>query len=290
MVDSRAHFEVHLPSRKLRMGDRTLVMGVLNVTPDSFFDGGRYFEFSRAVDRGVQIEQEGADILDIGGESTRPPSSRIVPSQEEIRRVIPVIERLRGKINIPISVDTTKSKVAKAALGAGAEIVNDISGLRFDTAMPGTIAASGAAVILAHSRGSRDSMHSLPRVRDVIRVVAKGLERSVQRAVRAGIRSNQIIIDPGLGFGKQGEDNLLLLKKLDRLRALRLPLLVGASRKSFLGKVLDATPAERLLGSLACVAWAIIKGAHIVRVHDVEETRKLAAVCDAVWNSSRRQL
>jgi len=265
-------------------------MGVLNVTPDSFSDGGRYFELDKAVDRGVQIEQEGADILDIGGESTRPPSSRIVPCEEEIRRVIPVIERLRGKITIPMSVDTTKAKVAKAALVAGAQIVNDISGFRFDNEMPGMIAASGAAVILTHSRGSRDSMHSRPRVRDVIRVVVEGLERSVQKAVRAGIRRNQIIVDPGLGFGKQGEDNLLLLKKLDRLRTLRLPLLVGASRKSFLGRALEAAPAERLLGSLACVAWAIIKGAHIVRVHDVEETRKLTAVCDAIRNSSKRHL
>ena len=287
-VDPRAHFQLHLADRQLRVGDRTLIMGVLNVTPDSFFDGGRYFKLDKAVDRGVQIEQEGADIIDIGGESTRPPRSGVVPGEEEIRRVIPVIERLRKKITIPISIDTTKSKVAKAALESGAQIVNDVSGLRFDTDMSSVIAASGAGAVLTHSRGSRDSMHALPRLRDIVRVVVEGLERSVQKAVGAGIRRNQIIVDPGLGFGKQHEDNLLLLKKLDRLRALKFPLLIGASRKSFLGKILEAPPKGRLVGSLACAAVAIIQGAHIIRVHDIEETRKLASVCDAVRNSSRK--
>jgi dihydropteroate synthase len=269
------------------MGHRTLIMGVLNVTPDSFYDGGRYFELEKAVVRGMQIEEEGADILDIGGESTRPPRSRIVASSEEIKRVVPVIERLGKRLTIPISIDTTKSEVAKAGLAAGAQIVNDIAGFRFDADMPAVIAASKAAVILMHSRGTPESMHNLRRVRDVVRVVIDGLHRSVYRAVEAGIHRNRIIVDPGLGFGKQAEESLLLLKKLDKLRTLKLPVLVGASRKSFVGKILNLAAGERLLGSLACAALAIVNGAHILRVHDVKETLQVAKICDTVISSSR---
>ena len=286
-VNSRAHFQLHLPSRKLQMGDRTLIMGVLNVTPDSFYDGGRYFKLEKAIDRGIQIEDEGADILDIGGESTRPPSSRVVALSDEIRRVVPVIEGLKKRLAIPISVDTTKSEVAKAALAAGAQIVNDIGGLRFDANMPAVLAASKAAVVLMHSRGSPESMHNLRRVHDVVRTVIDGLHRSIHRAIEAGIHRNRIIVDPGLGFGKQAEDSLLLLKKLDKLKALKFPVLVGASRKSFIGKILDLPVGERLLGSLACMALAIVNGAHMLRVHDVKETIQVAKICDAVMGSSR---
>jgi len=286
MLDSRAHFRLHLPFRELALGDQTLIMGVLNVTPDSFYDGGLYFKLDDAVKRGLQMEEEGADILDVGGESTRPPKSQIVSASVEIKRVIPVIERLGKRLRIPISIDTTKSEVARAALEAGAQIVNDISGLRFDRDMSRVVAASRAAVVLTHSRGAPGSMHRLPKIQNVVRAVIDGLRRSVQRATRSGIHRSRIVIDPGLGFGKQGQDNLMLLKKLDRLKVLELPLLIGASRKSFLGKILDFPVTERLIGSLACVALAIVNGAHMVRVHDVKETRQVARVCDAVRNSS----
>jgi len=268
------------------MGERTLIMGVLNATPDSFYDGGRYFKFNKAVDRGLQLEEEGADIVDVGGESTRP-HSRVVPVAEEIRRVVPVIELLRKRLTIPISVDTFKSEVARLAVAAGAEIVNDIGGLRLDSDLASLVATSRAAVILMHSRGARDSLHSLPRTPNVLRVVMEGLRRSIRKAINSGITPNRIIIDPGFGFGKYTEDNLILLKKLERLGKLQFPLLVGASHKSFLGKVLELPVSERLFGSLASVAIAILKGAHIVRVHDVKETLQVAKVCDAVMNSSR---
>jgi dihydropteroate synthase len=262
-------------------------MGVLNVTPDSFYDGGRYFKLEKAIDRGMQIEDEGADILDIGGESTRPLRSGTVASSDEIERVVPVIEKLGRRLTIPISVDTSKAEVAKAALAAGAQIVNDISGFRFDAGMPVVIAALSAAVVLMHSRGTPESMHNLRRIHDVARAVIDGLHRTIHRAVKAGVHRNRMIVDPGLGFGKQAEDNLLLLKKLDKLRALQLPVLVGASRKSFVGKILEVPVGERLSGSLACAALAIFNGAHILRVHDVKETLQVAKICDAVMNSSR---
>jgi len=287
IVNSRARFELHLPSRQLKMGHRTLIMGILNVTPDSFYDGGRYFELAKAVDRGMEIEAQGADILDVGGESTRPLRSGTVASSDELRRIVPVIEKLGRRLTIPISVDTTKSEVARAALAAGAQIVNDISGLRFDAEMSAVIAASKAAVVLMHSRGAPQSMHHQRRVRDVVRSVIDGLRRSVHKAMKAGVHRSRIVVDPGLGFGKQGEDNLLLLRKLDKLTGLKLPVLVGASRKSFVGKILDVPAGERLHGSLACAALAIVNGAHILRVHDVKETLRVAKICDAVINASR---
>ena len=181
------------------MGARTLIMGVLNVTPDSFYDGGRYFKLNRAIDRGLQLEEEGADILDVGGESTHP-RSRAVPAAEEIKRVVPVIEALRHRLTIPISVDTYKSAVARPAIAAGAEIVNDVGGLRLDPDLAHLVSASNAAVILMHSRGTRDSMHSLPRAQNILRVVMEGLSRSVQKAISSGIGPNRIIVDPGLGL------------------------------------------------------------------------------------------
>ena len=289
-MKSRAIFQVPLPSRKLKLGERTLIMGVLNVTPDSFYDGGRYFKLQKAIDRGVQIQNEGADILDVGGESTRPPRLEILPADVEIKRVIPVIERLRRRVTIPISVDTYKAEVARSAISAGAEIVNDIGGLRFDPGMPELIADSKTAIILMHSRGSLETMHQLPRAKNILKVVMDGLQRSIQKAMNAGIKRNQIIIDPGLGFSKKALDNLLLLRKLDSIRQLQLPILVGASRKSFLGKVLDIPVEERLIGSLACVAVAVMKGAHIVRVHDVKETLQIVKICDSVMDPSKARL
>jgi dihydropteroate synthase len=257
-------------------------MGVLNTTPDSFFKDSRRRRSGDAASRGLELEEQGADILDIGGESTRPPFRNVLPVAEEIRRVVPVIEALRKRLKIPISVDTFKAEVARAAISAGAEIVNDIGALRLDRELPKVIASERVAVVLMHSRGEPEQMHHLPRVCNILRTVVESLERSVRRAVLAGISKRQIIVDPGIGFSKTAEDNLLLLKRLAILNRLGLPILVGASRKSFLGKVLGVPVEQRLTGSLACCAMAIMEGAHIVRVHDVRETRQVAILCDAV--------
>ena len=279
---ARTRYEVQLPSRRLVLGARTLVMGVLNTTPDSFFKDSRRFRASDAIARGVELEEEGADILDIGGESTRPPFRNVLPVAEEIRRVVPVIEALRKRLKIPISIDTFKADVARAAISAGAEIVNDIGALRLDRELPKVVASERVAIVLMHSRGKPEQMHHLPHVRDIVRSVVEGLESSVRRAISAGISKRQIIVDPGVGFSKTPEDNLLLLKRLAILSRLHLPILVGASRKSFLGKFLGVPVEQRLVGSLACCAMAIMEGAHIVRVHDVRETRQVAVLCDAV--------
>jgi len=279
---ARTRYEVQLPSRRLVLGARTLVMGVLNTTPDSFFKDSRRLRPRDAIARGMELEEEGADILDIGGESTRPPFRNVLPVAEEIRRVVPVIEALRKRLKIPISIDTFKAEVARAAISAGAEIVNDIGGLRLDQELPKVVASERVAVVLMHSRGKPEQMHHLHRVRNILRTVVESLECSVRRAVLAGVSKRQIIVDPGIGFSKTPEDNLLLLKRLAILRRLGLPILVGASRKSFLGKVLGVPVEQRLSGSLACCAMAIMEGAHIVRVHDVKETRQVAVLCDAV--------
>jgi dihydropteroate synthase len=284
-MQPRKRFEVQLPSRRLILGEKTLIMGVLNVTPDSFYDGGRYFRFHDAVSRGLRMEEEGADIVDIGGESTRPGFSGVLPAAAEIRRIVPVIEELRKRLKVPVSVDTFKAEVAKAALTAGAEIVNDIGGLRLDARLAAVVATANAALVLMHSRGRPEQMHGLPRVNNVSRTVSQGLRRSVRRALLAGIRKQRLIIDPGIGFGKSAEDNLILLRKLDSLRQLGLPILIGASRKSFLGKILNVPVKQRLVGSLACCAVAAVGGVHVIRVHDVRETAQVLRVCDAIRNS-----
>ena len=257
-------------------------MGVLNMTPDSFFKESRRSSSSDAISRGLQLEEDGADILDIGGESTRPPFRYVLPAAEEIRRVVPVILALRKRLKIPISIDTFKAEVARAAISAGAEIVNDIGALRLDRELPKVVASERVAVVLMHSRGKPEQMHHLPRVQNILKAVSESLERSVRKAVSAGISHKRIIVDPGIGFSKTAQDNLILLKRLDILSRLNLPILVGASRKSFLGKVLSAPVEQRLTGSLACCAVAIMEGAHIVRVHDVKETRQVVMLCDAV--------
>jgi dihydropteroate synthase len=287
-MQARNRCELRLPSRKLILGEATLIMGVLNATPDSFYDGGRYFRFRDAVSRGLQLEDEGADIVDVGGESTRPPFDRVLPAAEEIRRVAPLIEVLRKRLKIPLSVDTFKSEVARAAISAGAEIVNDVSGLRWDPQLCKLVASTRTALVLMHSRGTPATMHRMPRVLDVMKAVTKGLERSIRKAASAGIERDRLIVDPGLGFSKNPEDNLKILNKLEALGHLRIPILVGTSRKSFLGRVLGLPVEQRLLGSLASCAIAVLEGAHIVRVHDVRETRQVVKVCDAVRQSSFR--
>ena len=280
----RKKFQLKLPSRTLVLGDRTLVMGVLNVTPDSFSDGGKFFDVDAAVARALEIERAGADILDVGGESTRP-SSEGISASEEMRRVIPVLEKLRGKLKIPVSIDTSKSEVAEAAIFQGAEIVNDVTALRADPRLAEVAAKHGVPLILMHMRGDPRTMQRKPFARDALSDVTTGLKRAVGVARRAGVLRSQIMLDPGIGFGKSAAQNYELLQKLPQLALLGFPLLVGTSRKSFLTKAPGADPnADRIWGTTATVTAAILGGAHIVRVHDVAEIVHVARVADAIAN------
>jgi dihydropteroate synthase len=283
----RRHFQLRLPARTLALGKRTLVMGVLNVTPDSFSDGGLFLNVDAAVAQAVAMEAAGADIIDVGGESTRP-GSLGVSAETELQRVLPVIEKLRGKIRIPISVDTSKSEVAEAAAEAGAEIVNDVTALRNDPRIAEVARRRKLALILMHMRGNPRTMQKQPFARDVLRDVAKGLGHAVNLARRAGVAKSQIVLDPGIGFGKSFEQNCELLARLPELVRLGYPLLVGTSRKSFIGKALEKSElragagTDRIWGTAATVAVSILQGAHIVRVHDVAEMVQVARVCDAL--------
>lgn len=283
----RQRFRLQLPHGTLELGRKTLIMGILNVTPDSFYDGGAYLRPDEAVKHGLQLEDQGADLVDVGGESTRPDRPGSVSAADEIRRVVPVIEQLARRLTVPISVDTYKSEVARRAVAAGASLVNDISGLRFDSRMAACAAAAGAAMVLMHSRGTPRRLHGLPALKRPLQSVLAGLRHSVEKALRAGIPGNRIILDPGLGFGKGVEDNLLILRRLEVLRRFQLPILVGPSRKSFIGNLLDLPVEQRLLGSLASTAVAVIQGAHIIRVHDVGETCQVVRMCDAIMGFSR---
>lgn len=259
-------------------------MGVLNVTPDSFSDGGKFLSFDQAVAHAEQMIADGADIIDIGGESTRP-GSEFVSAQQEMDRVIPVIERLRPKASVPISIDTTKSAVAQAALKSGAEIVNDISGLRFDPAIADEVALAKAGLVLMHSRGTPKNMQQLPPVENIVTEVIDALAESIRVARDIGVRDESIAIDPGIGFGKTVEQNLQVIANLDRLTKefADYPMMIGTSRKSFIGKLLGGAPADkRLHGTLATVVASVLKGAHIVRVHDVKATVEAVRVADAV--------
>jgi len=271
------------------IGQRTLIMGILNVTPDSFSDGGQFFTLDNAVARAEQMIAEGADIIDVGGESTRP-GGEPVSAEEEIGRVVPVIEELVKRVNTPISVDTTKSEVARAALDAGAAIVNDISALRFDFYVADAVARAGAGLVLMHSRGTPATMHRLPPVADIMEEVTHSLRASINMAERRGVKRESIVIDPGIGFGKSQEQNLELIAKLDQLIAAfpDYPLLIGTSRKSFIGRILAdengaPVPAEdRLHGTMATITAAILHGAHIVRVHDVKAALETIRVAESI--------
>ena len=261
-------------------------MGILNVTPDSFSDGGEFVEPARAIDRVGQMIGEGADVIDVGGESTRPASGR-VPETIELDRVIPMIEQIAARFDIPISVDTTRSKVARAAVSAGAEIINDISGLRFDESIADVAAETGAGLVLMHSRGDFETMHTLEPVGNILDEVAEDFERAVNIARRSNVAAEQIVLDVGIGFGKTAAQNLELLAKLGKIGEAfpDYPILVGTSRKSFIGKITGSDdPRERLAGSLASAAVAVWNGAAIVRVHDVKETAEAVAVVEAVKN------
>ena len=248
---------------------RTLVMGILNVTPDSFYDGGRHFDTAAAVERGVAMAGEGADIIDVGGESTRP-GAESVPADEEIRRVCPVIRELANRVKVPVSVDTSKAAVAREALAAGAVMVNDISGLTFDGEMAGTVAAADAYLVVMHIRGMPRTMQGNTEYADLPGEIISFLERGTEAAMRAGVKKDKIIIDPGIGFGKTFEDNYAILEALPRFRAMGYPVLVGLSRKSLIGR-LYGDDSDRLPATLALNAIAAYRGADIVRVHDVRE-------------------
>ncbi len=293
----REVFHLRLPSRTRRrgqrvlvLGKRTLVMGILNVTPDSFSDAGRYRGVAAAVARALEIERAGADILDIGGESTRP-GSLPVSAVVELRRVIPVLEELRGRLKIPISVDTSKSEVAEAAADLGAAILNDVTGLRADPRLAEVAARRSLPLILMHMRGEPRTMQKGPFARSVMRAVDSGLRRSLGVARRAGVRRSQIILDPGIGFGKSHEQNLELLARLPELARLGYPLLLGVSRKGFIGRILGGAPPERRAwGTAAAVAAGIFGGAHIIRVHDTAEMAQVAHVTDAILGAGRAPL
>ncbi|OGW33506.1 MAG: dihydropteroate synthase [Nitrospirae bacterium GWC2_42_7] len=261
---------------------KTYVMGILNVTPDSFSDGSIYFDKAKAVDHALRMADDGADIIDIGGESTRP-GSETVPLEEELRRTIPVIEEISKKINIPISIDTYKSEVALRALESGASIVNDISGMRFDPEMPKVIAKYKVPVVLMHIKGRPKNMQKNPVYDALIPEIMDYFRISIRLANKFGIPENMIIIDPGIGFGKTAEHNLEIINNLSQFASLKKPILIGASRKAFIGKILGDAPAEeRLEGTAAVVAISIINGANIVRVHDVKEMAKVVKVADAI--------
>jgi dihydropteroate synthase len=256
-------------------------MGIINVTPDSFYDGGKRFDPGRAVADGLGLVESGADILDIGGESTRP-GAPPVSAEEELGRVLPVVQGLRRTVKVPISIDTYKARVAQAALTEGADIVNDISALRFDPEMVAVLAAEKVPVVLMHMQGTPQTMQAEPRYDNVLREVQDFLTARARFALAAGVERGKIILDPGIGFGKTLDHNLTLLRGLPSLASLGHPLLIGASRKAFIGKILDVQPDERLEGSLAAAVAAVFGGAHIIRVHDVKETSRALRVADAI--------
>jgi dihydropteroate synthase len=282
----RKLFELRLRSGKLKLGERTLLMGVLNVTPDSFSDGGAFFSVKDAVRHALAMQHDGADIIDIGAESTRPGAAEI-SAAEELHRLLPVLEALRGKLKIPISVDTQKAAVAEVVLGAGAEILNDISGLRTDPRLAEVAAKYQAPLILMHMRGTPRTMQKGPFARDVMKDVLSGLRNSVAVARKFGLNRSQIVLDPGIGFGKSFDQNYELLAKLPQLAKLGYPLMVGTSRKGFLGATLakNGKPApsdKRIWGTAATVTASTLDGAHIVRVHDVTEMKQVVQVADCI--------
>jgi dihydropteroate synthase len=295
----RTRFTWSIGKRKLELGKRTLVMGIVNVTPDSFSDGARYFDRGRAVEHALKLLEEGADLIDIGGESTRPGAVVLgsghqptVSPEEELRRVIPVIAEVKTlKSKAVISVDTYKAEVARAAVEAGAEIVNDVSGFLWDTALAPDCAEMQCGVVLMHMRGNPETWRSLPPLRDPLKLVKSELKERAEHAIKEGVERNRVVLDPGLGFGKRLEENYPVLAGLHDLQELGFPLLVGASRKSFVGRAIAgddhlAPVGERLYGSIAATTIAVLSGAHIVRVHDVKESVEAVRVIDSVMDTS----
>ncbi len=288
MLPARPIFSIQLPGgRELSLGSRTLVMAIVNVTPDSFADGGERFDPDRAIAYALTAIEQGADILDIGGESTRP-GAPAVGEAEELRRVLPVLEGLRGRVKVPISIDTYKAAVAEQAVALGATIVNDISAFANDPAIAGVVARTGAAAVLMHNRGQSSHIYQFAQYVDVMAEIQADLTARIAVAEAAGVRRSQLIVDPGVGFAKKAEHSLETLARLGEMAALGLPILSGPSRKSFLRVALgDVPPAERVWGTAAAVTASILGGAHIIRVHDVAAMTQVARVADAIRAAPR---
>jgi dihydropteroate synthase len=270
-----------LKHREVILGDRTLIMGVLNVTPDSFSDGGKFSDPDRAFARAQELEDEGADIIDIGAESTKPGSARIGEA-EELRRLVPVLKKLRGRLTVPISVDTYKASVAEKALEHGAEIINDPSGIILDSMLPKVVSKWDAGLIINHMRGMPETWAKLPPLKNLMRSIAADLEASVHRAKQAGVQKHQLVIDPGIGFGKRKEQNAEIIARLQQLKMFDLPILVGPSRKLFLKQ---DTEAETEFATAAAVTACILNGSHIVRVHDIKSMKSVVNVADVIRQS-----
>jgi dihydropteroate synthase len=268
----------------LELGKKTAVVGVLNVTPDSFSDGGEYYDARTALDRALKMEAEGADIVEIGGESTRP-GAQPMTAEDELSRIRPVLDGLAGRLRIPIAVDTYKSQVARVALELGARIINDVSALRFDPLMAGVAASGKAALVLMHMRGTPETMQKLDPSPDILDEIERDLYAATRQAAAAGISNDRIILDPGIGFGKTLEQNLRIIDSLERLSLMGYPLMAGTSRKGFIGKLTGRPEHQRQFGTAATVAVAILKGAHLVRVHDVKEMVDVVRVADAIAGS-----
>ena len=280
----RELFDVAYPHGKLHLGRRTHVMGILNVTPDSFYDGKRYNTVKNAVDHALKMVEEGADIIDVGGESTRP-GAYPVSEAEELKRIIPLIKILSKQIRKPISIDTYKAKVAEKAIDAGASIINDIGGLLMNKHMAKVAAEAKVPVIIMHKKGKPKTMQKNPIRKNVMSEIMSYLQKSVSRAVNAGIDEDKIILDPGIGFGKTLHQNLKILKRLKEFKSMGFPILIGTSRKQFIGAILKLSTRERLYGTLATLSIAVMNGAHIVRVHDVREAVQVVMICDAIGNN-----
>lgn len=280
----KKEFALKCKGKEIVFGKKTLIMGVLNVTPDSFSDGGKYLEREKAVKRVLEMKEEGADIIDIGGESSRP-GAVPVSLEVELQRVMPVIKEIAKKTGIPVSIDTTKAEVARQAIESGADIINDISALIFDKEMAGVCARYDVPVILMHMRGTPETMQTNLEYKDLMSELFEYLSERINFAEGVGIKSQNIMIDPGIGFGKSPGDNLRIINRLEEFKSFGLPIVIGASRKSFIGKILGADVNERLEGTAAAVAASILKGANIVRVHDVKEMKRVAALMDVIKNS-----
>ena len=268
----------------LELDSKTFIMGILNITPDSFFDGGTNFRENDAVKHGLKMAAEGADIIDVGGESTRPFSDPL-PLDEELRRVIPVIKTLVQKIDIPISIDTYKSEVASQAIEAGATMVNDISALKFDPAMGQLVADAGAPIVLMHMEGTPKNMQANPTYKDLFSEIIDFLRKAIEQAISSGIKRDVIIIDPGIGFGKSFDDNLKIINNLHTFSSLGQPLLVGPSNKAFIGHVLGLSVESRETGTMATVAASVLNGANIVRVHNVKSAKETVTMIDAIMKA-----
>jgi len=271
--------------RKISLGQKTLIMGILNVTPDSFSDGGLYYSQKKAIDHGMQMIADGADIIDVGGESTRP-GAATVPVKEELRRVIPVISEITSQSKIPVSIDTSKARVAEEAIASGAEIVNDISAFHNDKKMMQTAREGRAAVILMHMRGKPHNMQQGNLIyNNLMGEIILFLGNAIEDAIAGGIKKDKLVVDPGIGFGKTVADNYRIINSLAELKTLGVPIIMGTSRKSFIGKITGEEPQERIEGTAATVAAAILNGCHIIRVHDVVFMKKVAVVTDAILHS-----